>query len=582
MDNQSNISKYYPENRLNQLTEQLAKRRPGFSKATIKSFYHAANQNKIHGKLSTEFQKFLGFLDQFIQIGPEKLEVPVLQEELEKTFSGAMNAQNTMWQIRFLNYAFDNEMRQKLHMIEEPAQKLNFAGVQRKITYDSQGQEWNMATHQSLGRGSRAFEQPFHLFNNFPDSVVVLERTDENYSSIDDRDRAQEVERLIKQNFNPKTVLKIPKIQLLTSVFENKSPEEIVTFMDKKPVSQFLSQLISNDTQDGRSLLELSHEIYTVEGMLVNEDESSSLLDYYLYRMNAYQDGPKISAYEDSDGNKLDFEFGFDPKNYNGKNGHKRLANEAFNFFKEEALERPNTFLDYIFHNKYQLDINLRTAYKSFKFQVDKLPSQENQASFNLSAIVDLGNQILSLCIGDGILMPIYHKDLASTLAEFEGLKDAHNLSKNEVKRIELGRKPNVKPNKKLPNYLAGVFDKNEVESFMIASRDLIQNRRTTKGQKDKKAYRQFMNNIVTPYITNDESTQRDKDQKFLADTLSFTNDSSALGLVFLSHKISDDSDSDINERIPDFDFDVDPSDSQPSNPWVDSPVDANTPFQLA
>jgi hypothetical protein len=578
---QSNSANFYSLDKLSHLKSILEKRRVGFSKNTVKGFLTAARQKDLHGELSPELKSFLEFLDNFIK-GPEKkLVVKDLVDELDSNFAQAQNPQNTMWQIRFLNYVFDNEMRQKLHIIEEPDILLKFAGVQRKIQYDSQGNEWQVATHQSLGKGSRAFEQPYQIFNNFPDGLIAIERIDENYSTVEDQEAAEKLANLVRANFNKESLLRVPDIKLKTEFFENKSEKQIVKLMNEKPVSEFLKKLVEKNSFDGKSLLELSQEQYTMQGLLLNGEESSSLIDFYLYRVNAYQSGRDIVAYEDSQGNALDFDLGFDPENYEGEEGRKQLAIDAFNFFKEEALERPASFLDYIFENKYQLDVNLRTAFKGFKEELKRIPKKQSRDSFNLSVVIDLGDNLMSMSIGDGILMPIYHQDTASTAAEFEGLKDAHNL-KDYVTRIELGKAPKKGKSKiKLPEYLGGVFDKDDVEAFFMTSKNMILNMRRKKGQKPKKAFRRFFNEVVAPYIQNkDKDTQRDKDKKFLARALSFTNDDNALGMVFLSHKISDDNESEAKEGTPSFNLDNDPTGSfdRPS-PWQDAPVDSNTPL---
>jgi hypothetical protein len=51
---------------------------------------------------------------------------------------------------------------------------------------------------------------------------------------------------------------------------------------------------------------------------------------------------------------------------------------------------------------------------------------------------------------------------------------------------------------------------------------------------------------------------------------------------VLLSHKISDDNDSDSENPLPNFDFDVNPTTDGPYTPWIDPPVDADSPLVLA
>lgn len=577
MSNQVNIPKYYSLDQLNELKARFKQPRAVFSRTSVQQFLKAAKNEELHKEISPELKQFLGFLDSVIQTGGKTISGEKLSQGLNATFEHSKNPYNTMWQIRFINFISDVDMRKKIPYLETEEQKTKIASIKQRPAVDQTGESWNISQHHSLGIQSRSLEASFHVADNYPQATVVVERPDSNYSQVDDKELFKSISDLAQEIFTAEALQRVPDIQFNDDFFNQKlTDKEKIKTVNNKPLSQVFSKLISNSTYDSRTFIDLTHQQAKLSEMTVNYDSESSLLDLYLYRLNAFQDGPNIKAFYDDEGNQEPFEFGFDPKNYQGKEGRKKLALEAYEFFKTEFNENPQRFMDLVFHQSYQSEINFAKAQSEFMEAVKQIPIKQKSLDLNLAIVVDLKEQLAVYSLGDMSVIPSFHRDIHATSSHMKDLQRIQRKPNHQTPRLKLGNQKKAQDDS--PN-LAAIYDKDDVEAIILASKHLIKDRRKPCAGKQNKHYGDFFNSVLTPYIQDTKSIQRKKDAKLITDMISHSSENEDLGIYVLSHKISDDNENSV--EIPDFEM---PSggDSDDNNPWQDSPIDSPDDLVLA
>lgn len=566
MSNQVNISERYSQDKLNELKTRLMQAKTPFSRISIERFLTAIRNKDLHRDISHELASFLGYLDSFIKTRNKTIDGHSLNQGLDEAFSRSTNPYNTMWQIRFINFISNVDMRKKIHYLETVEQKAKIAGIQQKPVADRNGQEWNISQHHSLGAQTRSLETSFYVTDDYPRATVVVERPDNNYSQIEDDELFRAISELAQETFTPEALQRVPDIQFNSNYFnQDRSNNDKVQLINTKPLSKIFSKLINRSTDDGRTLIELINNQAKLGEMIINYDSESSLLDLYLYRLNAFQDGHKIKAFHDQETGEEAFEFDFDPKNYEGKEGRKKLAIEAYEFFRTEFNESPQRFMDLVLNSSYQSEINFARLDKEFRGAVQEIPIKQTKLDLNFAIIVDLKDHLAIYSRGDTTVFPIFHQDIHSTGEVIRNLKKEQKKPNYQISRLELSDKKAKGIKNDLPAH-AAIYDKDEIEAVVLASRHLIKDRRKPCSGKQNKHYADFVNNIITPYIQDSDSIQRKKDVKLITEMISHASEGEDLGIYVLSHKISDDNEESLD--IPDFQM---PNDG--NDPWEDSPT---------
>lgn len=556
MNGQVNIQDYYPEAKLFKAKQRLLATKQSVSNNTLNNFTATVRKKELHPKLTPELNAFLEDLDTLIKRPNSSTETKELTTTMANDFNSHSSPENTMWQIRFLNYIHDAEMRKQVCCLNSDKEKQNLAGIKYRLASSGPENPWHISSHKSFGRNSRSLEPAFHVFDNFPQSFITVERANDDFSQVLDRATAQDIRDLVEKYFNIRELNEVPDIKFNEDYFETeRSPRAIVKIMNKSPIDTVLSSVISKEG-DGKAFLDFIANQQNLKDVILNGRDNSSLLDLYLYRLGAHMSGNKILPYYDEETKEAEpFEFGFNPNNYKGKAGLQRLTVEAYNFFKEEFQEDKQAFLDHIFYDNYQHSLNLEKAHNKLSNAVSNYKRRNNEnLSFNVSSVIDLGDDLAVYSNGDSTVIPIFHQDAYSSSDAMNKLKAIQEQPLSQVSRLELGENNQGQSKKsKVKPYTASVFAKDEIETLIIASRDLIKNKRKIGKAKNKKLFRIFFNTILAPFISDQQSPKKEKDLKLITDILSYTSEDQSLSITTLGHKISDDNDSEIPD-LPDWD----------------------------